>query len=256
MVPGNEFVHCPIHVNAIEDRKDLPKGNVARMEEPLSKLLKNFDREDLEVLWRFIKDRFLKTKQVDYMDSFLLHTLKTMFEHHVEDNVWKNQQGLPKVVSWKLFDSYGAHWISLILLLELCFFYDKEVELLEPGFELLGSKMVEMGQFGIIREQRIAAYKGYRGGGLGDDVWRLYDESMIVAMKCWRCFRGVYVFRLENKQQGGGNLIDGKSISSESNGLVTQPRLELAMKMWKGVMEATANMEDKDVIKENSTNGK
>nr|GEY41286.1 hypothetical protein [Tanacetum cinerariifolium] len=47
----------------------------------------NFDREDLEVLWRLVKDRFVKTKPVDDMDSFLLHTLKTMFEHHVEDNV-------------------------------------------------------------------------------------------------------------------------------------------------------------------------
>nr|GFA35545.1 hypothetical protein [Tanacetum cinerariifolium]GFA40266.1 hypothetical protein [Tanacetum cinerariifolium] len=41
-----------------------------------------------------------------------------------------------------------------------------EVELLEPGFELQGSKMVEMGQFGIIREQIFAAYKGYKGGGV------------------------------------------------------------------------------------------
>nr|GEY82421.1 hypothetical protein [Tanacetum cinerariifolium] len=64
-----------------------------------SKLLKNFDREDLEVLWRLVKDRFVKTKPLDDMDSFLLHTLKTMFEHHVEDNAWKNQQGLTKVKS-------------------------------------------------------------------------------------------------------------------------------------------------------------
>ncbi|GJR23015.1 hypothetical protein Tco_0971542 [Tanacetum coccineum] len=51
-----------------------------------SKMLKNFDREDLEVLWRIVKDRFKKTEPVDYMDTFLLITLKTMFEHHVEDN--------------------------------------------------------------------------------------------------------------------------------------------------------------------------
>nr|GEZ04193.1 hypothetical protein [Tanacetum cinerariifolium] len=43
--------------------------------------------EDLEVLWRLDKDIFVKTKLVDGMDSFLLHTLKTMFEHHVKDNV-------------------------------------------------------------------------------------------------------------------------------------------------------------------------
>nr|GEZ75272.1 hypothetical protein [Tanacetum cinerariifolium] len=42
----------------------------------------------------------------------------------------------------------------------------EEIELLEPGFELQGSKMVEMGQFRIIREKGIAAYNGYRRGGV------------------------------------------------------------------------------------------
>nr|GEU63097.1 ribonuclease H-like domain-containing protein [Tanacetum cinerariifolium] len=55
---------------------------------PLSsnKILKNFDKEDLEVLWRLVKARFEKVKPVDHVDSFLLHNLKTMFKHHVEDN--------------------------------------------------------------------------------------------------------------------------------------------------------------------------
>nr|GEU91460.1 hypothetical protein [Tanacetum cinerariifolium] len=78
-----------------------------------SKLLKNFDREDLEVLWRLVKDRFVKTKPVDDMDSFLLHTLKTMFKHHVEDTVWKSQQRLTKVKSWKLFDFYGVYCVIM-----------------------------------------------------------------------------------------------------------------------------------------------
>ncbi|GKF75417.1 hypothetical protein Tco_0224861, partial [Tanacetum coccineum] len=41
------------------------------------KMLKNFDREDLEVLWRIVKARFEKTKTEDYMDSLLFHYLKT-----------------------------------------------------------------------------------------------------------------------------------------------------------------------------------
>nr|GFA61689.1 hypothetical protein [Tanacetum cinerariifolium] len=49
-----------------------------------------------------------KTKPVDDMDSFLMHTLKTMFQHHVEDNVWRNQQALTKVKNWKLFESCGV----------------------------------------------------------------------------------------------------------------------------------------------------
>nr|GEW40630.1 putative ribonuclease H-like domain-containing protein [Tanacetum cinerariifolium] len=88
-------------------------GGNSQMYYTFSKMLKNFDRGDLEVLWRLVKDIFIKSKPVDDMDSFLMHTLKTIFEHHVEDYVWKNQQGLTKVKSWKLFVSYGVHCVTM-----------------------------------------------------------------------------------------------------------------------------------------------
>nr|GEY48624.1 hypothetical protein [Tanacetum cinerariifolium] len=74
-----------INLNKKDLRSRRADGN-SQMYLTFSKLLKNFDREDLKVLWRLFKVRFVKTKPVDHMDSFLLHTLKTMFEHHVEDN--------------------------------------------------------------------------------------------------------------------------------------------------------------------------
>ncbi|GKA40045.1 hypothetical protein Tco_0732638 [Tanacetum coccineum] len=77
------------------------------------KMLKNFDREYLEVIWSIVKARFTKTEPVNYMDTFLHLNLKTMFEHHLEDNVWKNQQGLVKVLNWKLYDSCGVHYVTM-----------------------------------------------------------------------------------------------------------------------------------------------
>ncbi|GJZ46946.1 ribonuclease H-like domain-containing protein [Tanacetum coccineum] len=59
------------------------------------------------------KARFKKTEPVDYMDTFLHLNLKTMFEHHVEDSIWKNQQGLVKVLNWKLFYSCGVHCVTV-----------------------------------------------------------------------------------------------------------------------------------------------
>nr|GEV68517.1 hypothetical protein [Tanacetum cinerariifolium] len=41
--------------------------------------LKNFDREDLEALWRIVKDRFSTSKPTNFSDEYLLLTLKTMF---------------------------------------------------------------------------------------------------------------------------------------------------------------------------------
>ncbi|GJR48736.1 hypothetical protein Tco_1316839 [Tanacetum coccineum] len=72
-----------------------------------------FDREDLEVLWSIVKARFKKTEPVNYMDIFLHLNLKTMFEHHLKDSVWKNQQGLVKVLNWKLYDSCGVHYVTM-----------------------------------------------------------------------------------------------------------------------------------------------
>nr|GEV57955.1 PDR ABC-type transporter family protein [Tanacetum cinerariifolium] len=55
-------------------------------------MFKNFNREDLEVLRSIVKERFKKTKPVDDMKNLLFQTLKTMFEPHVEDIIWKYQQ--------------------------------------------------------------------------------------------------------------------------------------------------------------------
>ncbi|GKB60969.1 hypothetical protein Tco_0917155, partial [Tanacetum coccineum] len=76
-------------------------------------MLKNFDRVDLEVLWSIVKTRFKKIEPVNNMDIFLHLNLKTMFEHYLEDSVWKNQQGLVKVLNWKLYDSCGVHCVTM-----------------------------------------------------------------------------------------------------------------------------------------------
>ncbi|GJR21527.1 hypothetical protein Tco_0970054 [Tanacetum coccineum] len=53
---------------------------------PLSIKSPTIVEENLEVLWSIVIARFKKTELVNYMDNLLLHNLKTMFEHHVEDN--------------------------------------------------------------------------------------------------------------------------------------------------------------------------
>nr|GEV77574.1 hypothetical protein [Tanacetum cinerariifolium] len=75
-------------------------------------MFKNFNREDLEVLRSIVKERFKKIKPVDDMDNLLFQTLKTMFEPHVEDIIWKYQQGAVKVNNWKFFDSCGVYCVT------------------------------------------------------------------------------------------------------------------------------------------------
>nr|GEW74434.1 hypothetical protein [Tanacetum cinerariifolium] len=54
-------------------------------------LLKNFDREDLETLWKIVKDRFSTKKPTNFLDECLLLTLKTIFRYlDKQDEIWRN----------------------------------------------------------------------------------------------------------------------------------------------------------------------
>ncbi|GJT69691.1 hypothetical protein Tco_1028977 [Tanacetum coccineum] len=57
-----------------------------------SQMLKSFDREDLEDLYKLVKAKYESTRPVDDLDLLLWGDLKTMFEPHVKDKIWKNQQ--------------------------------------------------------------------------------------------------------------------------------------------------------------------
>nr|GEZ77592.1 hypothetical protein [Tanacetum cinerariifolium] len=56
-------------------------------------LLKNFDMEDLEDLWKIVKTRFSTSKPTNWTDDYLLATLKNMFEKtDAQDVLWRSQQ--------------------------------------------------------------------------------------------------------------------------------------------------------------------
>ncbi|GJU14594.1 hypothetical protein Tco_1142560 [Tanacetum coccineum] len=75
-------------------------------------MLKSFDKEDLEDLYKLVKARYRSTRPVEDLDLVLWNDLKNMFEPHVEDTVWRNQQGY-KVLEWKLYDSCGVHFLRM-----------------------------------------------------------------------------------------------------------------------------------------------
>ncbi|GKB08570.1 hypothetical protein Tco_0836882 [Tanacetum coccineum] len=78
----------------------------------INQMLKSFDREDLEDLYKLVKAKYESTRPVEDLDLLLWGDLKTMFEPHVEDKVWKNQQEY-KVLNWKLYDSCGVHSLMM-----------------------------------------------------------------------------------------------------------------------------------------------
>ncbi|GJY88831.1 retrovirus-related pol polyprotein from transposon TNT 1-94 [Tanacetum coccineum] len=59
-----------------------------------SLMLKSFSREDLEDLYKLVKAKYKSTRLVEDLDLVLWSDLKTMFEPHVEDEIWKLQQSI------------------------------------------------------------------------------------------------------------------------------------------------------------------
>ncbi|GJR28578.1 putative ribonuclease H-like domain-containing protein [Tanacetum coccineum] len=106
---------------SIVDWKIIKKGNISyyqiiradgssRRYSAFIQMLKSFDREDLETLWKLVKAKHGYTRPEEGYERVLWGDLKTMFEHHVEDAVWRNLQE-SKVLVWKLFDSCGVHFV-------------------------------------------------------------------------------------------------------------------------------------------------
>nr|GEV52306.1 putative mitochondrial protein [Tanacetum cinerariifolium] len=57
--------------------------------------VKRSEREDLEALWKLVKERFEIIEPKNFSDNFLLNILKIMFEKpNIKANVWKDQKGM------------------------------------------------------------------------------------------------------------------------------------------------------------------
>nr|GEU89891.1 hypothetical protein [Tanacetum cinerariifolium] len=86
-----------------------------------SQMLKSFNSENLEDLYKLVKARYGSTRPVDNMDYLLWSDMKLMFEPHVQDEVWKRKQGY-KVLEWKLYNSckknikFKGGWLGLKVL--------------------------------------------------------------------------------------------------------------------------------------------
>nr|GFD36859.1 hypothetical protein [Tanacetum cinerariifolium] len=62
--------------------------------------LKNFDREDLEDLWKIVEAIFSTSKPTNFSDDYLLVTLKTMFEKQIHKMLYEEVNRLNMDKLW------------------------------------------------------------------------------------------------------------------------------------------------------------
>ncbi|GJY44816.1 hypothetical protein Tco_0433029, partial [Tanacetum coccineum] len=101
-----------------------------------SKMIDDFDRQDVMDLHRLVKERYVTTSPEGY-DLMLWGDLKTLFEPDEENEVWRNQHGY-NLISWRLIDSCGIH----ILLMDNGIAIHMMVEKKYPLIQEMLSKML------------------------------------------------------------------------------------------------------------------
>ncbi|GJZ60997.1 hypothetical protein Tco_0617134 [Tanacetum coccineum] len=70
-----------------------------------TEMLRDFDRHDVEELYRLVKERYRASRPEGY-DLMLWGDLHTMFEPNADDELWKNQHQC-NLLSWSLYDFCG-----------------------------------------------------------------------------------------------------------------------------------------------------
>ncbi|GJW77021.1 putative ribonuclease H-like domain-containing protein [Tanacetum coccineum] len=103
------IVDWKIHKEGNKSYYQIFKANgSSKMYLVFSHMLKSFNKEHLENLYKLVTTKYGSTRLVEDLDLVLYGDLKIMFDLHVEDQVWKNQSDY-RVLEWKLYDSCGVH---------------------------------------------------------------------------------------------------------------------------------------------------
>nr|GEU99805.1 uncharacterized mitochondrial protein AtMg00810-like [Tanacetum cinerariifolium] len=98
--------------------------------------------EDLEDLYKLVKARYGSTRSMEIMDYLLWNDLKIMLEPHVEDEVWKMQQGY-KVLEWKLYDSCRVHSL-MMQSMQIYMLVEKKYPLTPPTLSMMLKKKLQI----------------------------------------------------------------------------------------------------------------
>ncbi|GJV38297.1 putative ribonuclease H-like domain-containing protein, partial [Tanacetum coccineum] len=108
----------------------------------LSEMLEDFDRMDVEQLFRLIKERYSTTAPEGY-DLMLWGDLHTLFEHDENDEIWKDQHEY-KLLSWRLCDFCGIHILLMENGLAIHMLTEKKYPLSQEMLSRMLSKRLEV----------------------------------------------------------------------------------------------------------------
>ncbi|GJR89235.1 hypothetical protein Tco_0213246 [Tanacetum coccineum] len=108
----------------------------------LSEMLEDFDRMDVEQLFRLVKERYSSTAPEGY-DLMLWGDLHTLFEPDKDDEIWRDQHEY-NLLSWRLCDFCGIHILLMDNGLAIHMLTEKKYPLSQEMLSKMLSKRLEV----------------------------------------------------------------------------------------------------------------
>ncbi|GJU67825.1 hypothetical protein Tco_1254084 [Tanacetum coccineum] len=87
-------------------------SNITEAFQSFEDMLKAFDRENLDTLWRFVKEKLTSAEPVEDMEKALWVELKRLYEPDKDDTLWKLQRYIHDPLIWRLYGSCAVHHVS------------------------------------------------------------------------------------------------------------------------------------------------
>nr|GFB65343.1 hypothetical protein [Tanacetum cinerariifolium] len=87
-------------------------GGITEAYQSFEDMLKGFDREDLDALWRLVKEKFSSAVPTEDKEKALWVELKRLFKPNAADVFWKLQRYMHDSLTWKLYTNCGVHQVS------------------------------------------------------------------------------------------------------------------------------------------------
>nr|GEV32956.1 hypothetical protein [Tanacetum cinerariifolium] len=125
-------------------------------------MLKHLDREDLNQLWRLVKESLSIRPAANDKEMELRVKLKRIYEPDDEDQLWTHTQNLMHAsVEWKLYDTCGVHHVTskdkeIFMLVEKDYPLRKGLAIVTISYKLQVENYSQMASDLILKIHKIA----------------------------------------------------------------------------------------------------
>ncbi|GJR55381.1 hypothetical protein Tco_1405902 [Tanacetum coccineum] len=122
-------------------------SNITEAFQSFKDMLKAFDIEDLDTLWKLVKEKFSSAEPAEDMEKVLWIELKRFYEPDKDDILWKLQRYMHDPLTWKQYKSCAVHHVSLTRGHDIFMLIEKDYPLTTAVMGLMLSRSLQVEEY-------------------------------------------------------------------------------------------------------------